>query len=48
MDSTYLFDMPVPSVDCTSCEGNVIWRGHFDATGKETGVNLTINGGTGK
>ncbi len=30
---------------CLSCENNVVWRGHFDATGSETAVNLTIYGG---
>ncbi|KAI0930973.1 hypothetical protein AcV7_005008 [Taiwanofungus camphoratus] len=28
------------------CENIVLWRGHFNATGSETSVNLTINGGT--
>ncbi|KAI0352572.1 hypothetical protein OH77DRAFT_1428259 [Trametes cingulata] len=28
------------------CEGNVLWRGHFNGTGSETSVNLTINGGS--
>ncbi|PSS38131.1 hypothetical protein PHLCEN_2v38 [Hermanssonia centrifuga] len=28
------------------CENTVLWRGHFTATGLETSVNLTINGGT--
>ncbi|KAF8525605.1 glycoside hydrolase superfamily [Hysterangium stoloniferum] len=28
------------------CEGAVVWRGHFNATGAETSVNLTISGGT--
>ena len=28
-----------------SCENNVLWRGHFNATGSETAVNLTIYGG---
>ncbi|OCH94229.1 hypothetical protein OBBRIDRAFT_789567 [Obba rivulosa] len=28
------------------CENIVLWRGHFDGTGSETSVNLTINGGT--
>ena len=27
------------------CENIVIWRGHFNATGSETSVNLSINGG---
>ncbi|KZP00442.1 glycoside hydrolase family 35 protein [Calocera viscosa TUFC12733] len=27
------------------CEGAVLWRGHFDGTGNETGVELLINGG---
>ncbi|KAL5482805.1 hypothetical protein ACEPAI_9400 [Sanghuangporus weigelae] len=27
------------------CENIVLWRGHFNATGSETSVNLTINGG---
>ncbi|KAK7008309.1 glycoside hydrolase family 35 protein [Favolaschia claudopus] len=27
------------------CEGPVIWRGHFDSTGHETAVNLSISGG---
>lgn len=27
------------------CENMVLWRGHFNATGRETSVNLTINGG---
>ncbi|PIL34819.1 hypothetical protein GSI_02606 [Ganoderma sinense ZZ0214-1] len=29
------------------CENNILWRGHFDATGAETAANLSINGGTG-
>lgn len=31
-----------------SCENMVLWRGHFNATGRETSVNLTINGGDGE
>lgn len=31
-----------------SCENIVLWRGHFNATGRETSVNLSINGGEGK
>ncbi|KAF8758678.1 Beta-galactosidase, domain 3 [Rhizoctonia solani] len=27
------------------CEGPVFWRGHFNATGAEKSVNLSINGG---
>ncbi|KAF8744275.1 Beta-galactosidase, domain 3, partial [Rhizoctonia solani] len=27
------------------CEGPVFWRGHFNATGTEKSVNLSINGG---
>ncbi|KAJ7208991.1 glycoside hydrolase superfamily [Mycena pura] len=27
------------------CEGPVLWRGHFDSTGHETAVNLSITGG---
>ncbi|KAH8977974.1 glycoside hydrolase family 35 protein, partial [Lactarius hatsudake] len=27
------------------CENIVLWRGHFDATGHERSVNLSINGG---
>ncbi|CAE7054863.1 unnamed protein product [Rhizoctonia solani] len=27
------------------CEGPVFWRGHFNATGSEKSVNLSINGG---
>jgi hypothetical protein len=30
-----------------SCENIVLWRGHFNATGRETSVNLSINGGEG-
>jgi hypothetical protein len=30
-----------------SCENIVLWRGHFNATGQETSVNLSINGGEG-
>lgn len=30
-----------------SCENIVLWRGHFNATGLETSVNLSINGGEG-
>ena len=33
---------------CLSCENVVLWRGHFNATGQETSVNLSINGGEGK
>ncbi|KAG8906903.1 hypothetical protein FRB99_005786 [Tulasnella sp. 403] len=29
------------------CEGIVLWRGHFTATGNETGVRLVVNGGEG-
>ncbi|KAI0775604.1 glycoside hydrolase superfamily [Trametes elegans] len=28
------------------CANNILWRGHFNASGSETGANLTINGGT--
>jgi hypothetical protein len=28
-----------------SCENIVLWRGHFEATGAEKSVNLSINGG---
>ena len=28
-----------------SCENTVLWRGHFNGTGSETSVNLTIYGG---
>ncbi|KAI9452442.1 glycoside hydrolase family 35 protein [Russula earlei] len=27
------------------CENIVLWRGHFNSTGQETSVNLSINGG---
>ena len=30
-----------------SCENVVIWRGHFNASGTEKSVNLSINGGQG-
>ena len=30
-----------------SCENVVLWRGHFNATGTEKSVNLSINGGQG-
>ena len=30
-----------------SCEGAVLWRGHFNAAGNEKSVNLSINGGEG-
>ena len=33
---------------CLSCENVVLWRGHFNATGQETSVNLSINGGEGR
>ncbi|KAJ7120078.1 galactose-binding domain-like protein [Mycena epipterygia] len=29
------------------CEGPVLWRGHFNSTGMETAVNLSITGGRG-
>ncbi|KAI0823943.1 glycoside hydrolase superfamily [Trametes gibbosa] len=28
------------------CENDVLWRGHFDGTGSEQSVNLTVNGGS--
>jgi len=31
-----------------SCENTVLWRGHFKASGQETSVNLSINGGQGE
>jgi hypothetical protein len=31
--------------ESVSCENIVLWRGHFTASGSETSVNLTINGG---
>lgn len=30
-----------------SCENVVLWRGHFEATGTEKSVNLSVNGGEG-
>ncbi|TBU55766.1 glycoside hydrolase superfamily [Dichomitus squalens] len=33
--------------DYQFCEGHVLFRGHFNATGSETGANLTIYGGSG-
>lgn len=30
-----------------SCENVVLWRGHFNASGTEKSVNLSINGGQG-
>jgi len=32
----------------SSCENIVLWRGHFNATGDEKSVNLSINGGEGQ
>ncbi|KAI3612852.1 glycoside hydrolase family 35 protein [Moniliophthora roreri] len=29
------------------CEGAIVWRGHFNATGVEKSMNLSINGGQG-
>ena len=34
-------------IGALSCENIVLWRGHFNATGRETSVNLSINGGEG-
>jgi hypothetical protein len=34
-------------MDSLSCENIVLWRGHFNSTGQETSVNLSINGGEG-
>ncbi|KLO05165.1 glycoside hydrolase family 35 protein [Schizopora paradoxa] len=31
--------------DYEFCEGIVLWRGHFEGTGKEKSVNFTIDGG---
>jgi hypothetical protein len=31
-----------------SCEGMVLWRGHFTATGNEEHFQLSINGGKGE
>lgn len=33
--------------DLCSCENVVLWRGHFQSTGVEKSVNLSINGGEG-
>ena len=30
-----------------SCENVVLWRGHFNASGTEKSLNLSINGGQG-
>lgn len=30
---------------CRFFGGNLIWRGHFNASGKETAFNLTVQGG---
>lgn len=35
-------------ISFSSCENIVLWRGHFNATGQEKFVNLSINGGEGK
>lgn len=32
----------------SSCENVILWRGHFNGTGSETSVNLTIDGGSGQ
>lgn len=32
---------------CPSCENTVLWRGHFQSTGQEKSLNLSINGGEG-
>lgn len=34
-------------IDRYSCENIVLWRGHFNATGAEKMMNLSINGGEG-
>lgn len=31
-----------------SCENIVMWRGHFQSTGQEKSLNLSINGGEGE
>lgn len=31
-----------------SCENIVLWRGHFNATGAEKSLNLSVNGGEGE
>lgn len=38
----------IGAYDPRSCENNVLFRGHFNGTGSETSVNLTIYGGSGK
>lgn len=40
-------DQYEPLMVSLSCENIVLWRGHFNATGLETSVNLSINGGEG-
>jgi len=30
-----------------SCENIVLWRGHFNSSGQERSLNLSINGGEG-
>ena len=32
----------------SSCENIVLWRGHFNASGDEKSMNLSINGGEGE
>jgi hypothetical protein len=51
MDCTITFD-PSHITDpdklySFSCENVVLWRGHFNASGMEKSVNLSINGGQG-
>lgn len=31
-----------------SCEGIVLWRGHFNSNGSERRLNMVLNGGAGE
>ncbi|KIM73346.1 glycoside hydrolase family 35 protein [Piloderma croceum F 1598] len=41
----YYGDRVLYGCDYKFCENIVLWRGHFNATGNEKSVNLSINGG---
>ena len=43
-NSTYLKQI----FTLSSCENIVLWRGHFNASGDEKSMNLSINGGEGE
>jgi hypothetical protein len=46
MDITLVSRSKISQIDLILASGNILWRGHFTATGNEAGFSLTVQGGS--